>query len=45
MLFCGLATSLALLMYSFYNDCKTLPIPLTLILTYTLLIDATPKKL
>lgn len=45
MLFYGLATSIALLMCSLYNDCKTLPIPLTLILACTLLIDATPRKL
>jgi uncharacterized Tic20 family protein len=44
-LFCGLVTSIALLMCSLYNDCKTLPMPLTLILFYTLLIDATPRKL
>jgi hypothetical protein len=45
MLFYGLATSIALLMCSLYNDYNTLPIPLTLILTCTLFIYATPRKL
>ncbi len=45
MLFYGLATSIVLLMCSLYNDYNTLLIPLTLILSCTLFIDATPKKL
>jgi hypothetical protein len=45
MLFYSLATSIALLMCSLYNDYNTLPIPLTLILTCTLFIYATPRKL
>jgi len=45
MLFYGLATSVALLMWSLYSDYRTLLIPVTLILAGTFFIYATPKKL
>jgi hypothetical protein len=45
MLIYGLATSVALLIWSLFSDYKTLPIPLTLILAGTFFIYATPKKL
>ncbi len=41
----GLATSVALFMWSLFSDYRTLPIPLTLILAGTFFIYATPKKL
>jgi len=45
MLFYGLATSIALSIWSLYSDFRTLPVPLTLILAGTFFIYATPKKL
>jgi hypothetical protein len=45
MLFYGLATSVALLMWSLYSDINTLPISLLLIIASTIFMYATPKKL